>query len=89
MRLLYWLLDLIFPRKCALCGKLLRKDETDYCHGCRTNSPYFPVLEKESSDFLTASPLSGTIKGTCEGQFCVSSSREPAFWRCLWAEAWL
>ena len=34
MRLLYWLLDLIFPRKCALCGKLLRKDETDYCHGC-------------------------------------------------------
>ena len=47
MRLLYWLLDLIFPRKCALCGKLLRKDETDYCHGCRINSPYFPVLEEK------------------------------------------
>ena len=47
MRLLYWLLDLIFPRKCALCGKLLNKDETDYCHTCRTDSPYFPVLEEK------------------------------------------
>ena len=47
MRLLYWLLDLIFPRKCALCGKLLNKDETDYCHACRINSPYFPVLEEK------------------------------------------
>ena len=47
MRFLYWLLDLIFPRKCSLCGKLLRKDETDYCHGCRVNSPYFPVLEEK------------------------------------------
>lgn len=47
MRLLYWLLDLIFPRKCALCGKLLNKDETDYCHSCRINSPYFPVLEEK------------------------------------------
>lgn len=47
MRLLYWLLDLIFPRKCALCGKLLTKDETDYCRDCRMNSPYFPVLEEK------------------------------------------
>ena len=47
MRLLYWLLDLIFPRKCALCRNILEKDETDYCRSCRMEGPYFPVLEEK------------------------------------------
>ena len=33
------ILNLIFPRKCVLCGTLLEKNETDLCHGCRTDSP--------------------------------------------------
>ena len=33
------ILDLLYPRKCILCGKLLEKDETDLCRDCRVNSP--------------------------------------------------
>ena len=32
-------LNLLFPRKCVLCGKLLKKDETDFCRDCRVDSP--------------------------------------------------
>ena len=34
------LLRLLFPPKCILCGKLLKKDETDLCRSCRVDSPY-------------------------------------------------
>lgn len=30
---------LLFPPKCVLCGKLLEKNETDLCHGCRVDGP--------------------------------------------------
>lgn len=33
------LLDILFPRKCVLCGKLLEKRESDLCHDCRVDSP--------------------------------------------------
>ena len=33
------ILRLLFPPKCTLCGKLLRTEETDLCHSCRTDSP--------------------------------------------------
>ena len=32
-------LNLIFPRKCVLCGCLLEKEETDLCRRCRVDSP--------------------------------------------------
>lgn len=32
-------MDVLFPRKCVLCQKLLEKDETDLCRDCRVNSP--------------------------------------------------
>ncbi len=34
--------DLLFPRKCILCGKLLETSETDLCRACRTDSPECP-----------------------------------------------
>ena len=34
-----YLMDLLFPPKCILCGKLLKKDETDLCRVCRVESP--------------------------------------------------
>ena len=37
------ILDLLFPRKCILCGKILERGETDLCHGCRIDSPECPV----------------------------------------------
>ena len=33
------ILRLLFPPKCILCGKLLRDEETDLCHDCRSESP--------------------------------------------------
>ena len=35
------LLTLLFPPKCILCRKLLKKDETDICHHCRVDAPEF------------------------------------------------
>ena len=35
--------ELLFPRKCILCGKVLSARETDLCHGCREETPgYVP-----------------------------------------------
>lgn len=33
------ILDLLFPQKCILCGKLLDKKELDLCRSCRVDSP--------------------------------------------------
>lgn len=32
----HWLLDLFYPPKCVLCGKLLSPEQTDLCHDCRS-----------------------------------------------------
>ena len=34
-----YLLDLLFPPKCVLCGKLLENRETDLCRACREEAP--------------------------------------------------
>lgn len=46
MRLFEYLVALLFPPKCVLCGKLLGKDETDLCHICRVEAPEFPKPRK-------------------------------------------
>lgn len=35
MKILRIISDLLFPPKCILCGKVLEKEESDLCHGCR------------------------------------------------------
>ena len=35
MRLVHWLLGVLFPPKCVLCGKILGKEELDLCRTCR------------------------------------------------------
>lgn len=35
------MLSLLFPPKCALCRKLLSRQESDLCHDCRKNAPEF------------------------------------------------
>lgn len=39
MKLSGWL----FPDKCVLCGKVLKKEETELCHHCRVHEPQCPV----------------------------------------------
>ncbi len=36
------ILDLLFPPKCVLCGKLLEDGEQDLCRSCRVDSPECP-----------------------------------------------
>ena len=43
-RLWSWLLDILFPPKCALCGRLLDR-ETDFCRDCRKETEEFPRLK--------------------------------------------
>lgn len=51
MKLFEYLLELLFPRKCILCGKLLEKGELDLCRECRCESPEYPN-RKEKIQFL-------------------------------------
>jgi ComF family protein len=51
MKLYYLLMDLLFPAKCILCGKLLKKQEQDLCRDCRTDSPEYP-FGKDKIQFL-------------------------------------
>ena len=41
--------NLLFPRKCVLCGRLLNSRETDLCHPCRVDSPECPVRKQKRS----------------------------------------
>ena len=51
MRFYYWLMNLLFPPKCILCGNLLGKQEQDLCRECRADSPEYPI-RKENLQFL-------------------------------------
>ena len=51
MKLIAWLLDLIYPPKCTFCGKLLQKDETDLCGQCRRTLPEVNGAIKRGENF--------------------------------------
>lgn len=51
MRLYHWLLSLLFPPKCVLCGALLKNEELDLCRRCRVEAPWYPN-RKEKLRFL-------------------------------------
>lgn len=47
MKLLYRILELLFPPKCVLCGCVLGGEETDLCRNCRTDGPEYPVSKRK------------------------------------------
>ena len=47
MKLIYRILQWLFPPKCVLCGALLGKEETDLCHSCRVHGPAAPAVHKK------------------------------------------
>jgi len=51
MKLYWYLMNLLFPPKCILCGRLLKAREQDLCRECRTDSPEYPG-GKEKLQFL-------------------------------------
>lgn len=51
MKVFYFFMNLLFPPKCILCGKLLEKQEQDLCRECRVDGPEYPN-RKERIQFL-------------------------------------
>jgi len=51
MKLYDLFMNLLFPPKCILCGKLLKSNEQDLCRECRVDSPEYPD-RKENLQFL-------------------------------------
>ena len=47
MRLYYIIMELLFPRKCVLCRKLLEKGQVDLCHQCREEAPRYPERKRK------------------------------------------
>lgn len=52
MKLKEIILQLIYPPKCVLCGKLLQEAELDLCHSCREEAPECPVSRQKKLPFL-------------------------------------
>lgn len=46
-----WLLELLFPRKCILCGRVLSGGETDLCRNCRSEQEIW-LNSKRKPQFL-------------------------------------
>lgn len=42
MKLYHFLMELLFPPKCVLCRRVLRKGELDLCEACRIDAPEYP-----------------------------------------------
>lgn len=45
--MLRWLTRLLFPPKCVLCAGLLDKEQTHFCHRCRTQWEYFSKSKRK------------------------------------------
>ena len=46
MKLWYRILNLLYPPRCVLCRRLLKKEETDLCTDCRMEAPFFPDTKR-------------------------------------------
>ncbi len=45
--MIHGIFDLLFPPKCILCGKILRRGELDLCSECRIHSPQCPISKRK------------------------------------------
>ena len=68
MRILNAVGELLFPRKCVLCGKLLEKEETDLCRHCRVEAPEcavystkFSFLDSWTAVWYYEDPVRGSV----------------------------
>ena len=47
MKMMQWLLQILFPPKCVLCRRVLEAEETDLCHSCRVDTPEYPTGKRK------------------------------------------
>lgn len=67
MKLTEIVMHLLFPEKCVLCGKLLRKDELDLCRQCRVETPDCPVHRSKypfMDSWLAVWYYEGNVRGS-------------------------
>lgn len=64
----HFLKELLFPSRCILCRKLLKKDETDLCHPCRSTQEafscgkiHFPFVARWSALWYYKGDVRGSI----------------------------
>ena len=51
MKIYHWLMGLLFPPRCILCRRALKKEELDLCRSCRSDTPDY-CSEKRKLQFL-------------------------------------
>lgn len=68
MRILNAVGELLFPRKCVLCGALLEREETDLCRHCRVEAPEcavystkFSFLDSWTAVWYYEDPVRGSV----------------------------
>lgn len=78
---------LLFPPKCVLCGKLLKKEETDLCRKCRENAPNFTKSKIKLSfiaDWTAVWYYKDDVRGSLlRFKFCKRPSYATAYGRFL------
>ena len=47
MKIAQRLANLLYPPKCVLCGAVLEKEQTDLCHTCRSEAPFWEKSRKK------------------------------------------
>lgn len=47
MNVIAWFINLLFPPKCILCGKVLESHQTDLCKSCRTDTELYPTGKRK------------------------------------------
>lgn len=52
MKVKEWILRLLFPPKCVLCGRVLQEEETDICRECRVHTEECPINKYRKLQFL-------------------------------------
>lgn len=80
------LLDLLFPPKCVLCGRLLQKQETDLCLECFYTMPESDRVRKIAGTSGCIAPLryQGTVQeAVIRYKFAGKSYYAPAFGKLL------
>lgn len=88
--LLNWGLDLLYPPKCMLCGKLLENEQTNLCTRCVQKLPEYdgplrkvPFFEKTVAPFDYEEPIRNAIlRFKFHGQ--AQYARQFAKWMAVW-----
>ncbi len=87
MKLYHLLMQLLFPKKCVLCGKLLKNGELDLCRECRIHQPQYPNIKRKLQfldSFAAVWYYEGTVrKSLLRYKFYNARSHAPSYGRLM------